>query len=79
MIVKCYDLEVKFVNNGLVCLLNNPLVFDKIDYTDDKGRLKVAIVVVPMRSTDFGIHSITGSRFVCLRWGMRLCIHSAMY
>lgn len=31
MIVKCYDLEVNFVNNGLVCLLNNPLVFDKID------------------------------------------------
>lgn len=28
---KMYDLEVKFVNNGLVCLLNNPIVFDKID------------------------------------------------
>lgn len=30
MIVKCYDFEVKFVNNGLVCLFNNLLVFDKI-------------------------------------------------
>lgn len=31
MIVKCYDFEVKFENNGLVCLFNNLLVFDKID------------------------------------------------
>lgn len=48
-------------------------------YIDDKGWFKVVIVVVLMRLIDFGIYSIIGLRFVCLWWGMCLCIYSVMY